>query len=227
MYGTIALKLGVGFFALVVVTRLLGKKEMSQLTPYDFVFAILLGGIIEESIYDEKVSIFHVLFGVAVWGSLSFIVEKLSEKFEWIRTPLTGKASVLIKDGEINHKEMKKNQLEMEQLRALLRSQGVFSLQEVKYVFMETGGQISIMKKASADTVTPEMLNIKAKDVDPSLLLIDEGEINKEDLKEAGKDEKWLRDELEKEGISTIKEVYYAEWSPQEGFYIKVYEKEQ
>ncbi|WP_053364902.1 DUF421 domain-containing protein [Bacillus sp. FJAT-27245] len=225
MYGTIALKLIVGFFALVVVTRLLGKKEMSQLTPYDFVFAILLGGIIEESVYDEKVNIFHVLFAVAIWGGVSYIVEKLGERFEKIRTPLTGTVSVLISEGKINHKEMRKNQLEMEQLRALLRTKGVFSLKDVRYVFMETGGQLSVMTKASTDPVTPEMLNIEAEEVDPSLLLVDEGQIKEEDLKTAGKDEAWLREELKKEGVTNIEDVYYAEWSPQQGFYIEVYEE--
>ncbi|WP_409273249.1 YetF domain-containing protein [Neobacillus sp. SCS-31] len=225
MYGMIALKLIVGYFALVVVTRLLGKKEMSQLTPYDFVFAILLGGIIEESIYDEKVNIFHVLFGVALWGGISFIVEKLGEKYEKIRKPLTGTVSVLVREGKINHKQMKKNQMEMEQLRALLRTKGVFSLKDVRYVFMETGGQISVMKKASSDPVTPEMLKVNAEDVDPSLLLVDEGKIEEEELKIAGKDERWLREELKKEGITNIGEVYYAEWSPQQGFYIEKYDE--
>ncbi|RDU36600.1 DUF421 domain-containing protein [Neobacillus piezotolerans] len=223
MYGSIALKLGVGFFALVVVTRLLGKKEMSQLTPYDFVFAILLGGIIEESIYDEKVNLLHILFGIALWGGISYTVEKLGQKYEKIRTPLTGTASILVREGKIDLQEMKKNQLEMEQLRALLRTQGVFSLKDVRYVFMETGGQLSVLKKASADPVTPEMLNLEAEEVDPSLLLVDEGEINDDELNAAGKDEKWLKEELKKEGITNIEEVYYAEWSPQEGFYIKMY----
>ncbi|CEG25398.1 DUF421 domain-containing protein [Bacillus sp. B-jedd] len=225
MFGLIALKLGVGFFALVVVTRLLGKKEMSQLTPYDFVFAILLGGIIEESIYDDKVNIWHVLFAVALWGLISYVVEKLAERFEWIRLPLKGKVSILIDDGKINHKEMKKNQLEMEQLRALLRIEGIFSLNDVRYVFMETGGQISVMKKVSADTVTPAMLNIEPKEVDPSLLLVDEGEIKEDELKKTGKDKQWLKEELQKEGSEKIEDIYYAEWSPQEGFFIRHYPK--
>ncbi|ALC92510.1 hypothetical protein AM500_24140 [Bacillus sp. FJAT-18017] len=227
LYGTIALKLIVGFFALVAVTRILGKKEMSQVTPYDFVYAIILGGIIEESIYDEKVSILHVLFGVAVWGIVIFAVEKLTEKYDKIRKPLKGSVSVLIKDGEIDHKEMKKNSLEMEQLRSLLRTQGVFSLKEVKYVFMETGGQISVMKYASADPVTPEILNVDTKDEEPALMLVDEGRIVEEDLKKTGKDEKWLKDELRKEGYDDISTIYYAEWSKQGGFYIKEFEKEE
>ncbi|OCA82977.1 hypothetical protein A8F94_17675 [Bacillus sp. FJAT-27225] len=227
LYATIALKLVVGFFALVAITRVLGKKEMSQVTPYDFVYAIILGGIIEESIYDDKVSIFHVLFGVLVWGIVIFSVEKLTEKYDKIRKPLKGTVSVLVKDGEIDHKEMRKNSLEMEQLRSMLRTQGLFSLKEVKYVFMETGGQISVMKHANADPVTPETLNVDAKDDHPSLMLVDEGKINEDALRTAGKDENWLLEELSKEGHNDISKIYYAEWSEQQGFYIKEFEFEK
>lgn len=208
------------------VTRVLGKKEMSQLTSYDIVFAILLGGMIEETLYDDKISIFHFLFGITVWTILSYGTEKIAERYGRVRTLLNGKVSVLIADGKINHKEMRKNQLEMEQLRALLRTQGVFSLKEVRYVFMETGGQLSVMKKASADPVTPEMLNIEPEEVDPSMLVVDEGVINEEELRISGKDEKWLKEELNKEGYTNIKNIYYAEWSPQQGFYIQTYDED-
>ncbi|UJF26486.1 hypothetical protein [Planococcus sp. 107-1] len=67
-YVDIGSKLFFGLIALLVVTRLLGKKEMSQLTPFDFIYSIVLGGILEESIYDDKVSGLHVWFAVAVWG---------------------------------------------------------------------------------------------------------------------------------------------------------------
>lgn len=226
MYLDIVVKLTVGYFALILVTRVLGKKEMSQLTSYDIVFAILLGGMIEETLYNDKISIFHFLFGITLWTALSYLTEKVAERFGGVRTLLNGKVSVLIADGKIDHKEMRKNQLEMEQLRALLRTQGVFSLKEVKYVFMETGGQLSVMKKASANPVTPEMLNIDAEEVEPSLLVVDEGQINYEELKMTGKDKTWLRDELKKEGVTDIENVYYAEWSPQQGFYIKRYDEE-
>ena len=224
MYLDIVVKLVIGYFALIFVTRVLGKKEMSQLTSYDIVFAILLGGMIEETLYDDKISILHFLFGISVWTLLSYVMGKLAERSERVRVLLNGKVSVLVHEGKIDHKEMKKNQLEMEQLRALLRTKGIFSMKEVRYVFMETGGQISVMKKAAADPVTPEQLNIEVRDEEPSYLLIDEGKIKRDEMEKAGKDEAWLKDELNNEGISKIEDIYYAEWTPESGFYIKPYD---
>lgn len=227
MYLDIVVKLVIGYFALILVTRVLGKKEMSQLTSYDIVFAILLGGMIEETLYDDKISILHFLFGISVWTLLSYVMGKLAEKSERVRVLLNGKVSVLVREGKIDHKEMKKNQLEMEQLRALLRTKGIFSMKEVRYVFMETGGQISVMKNTAADPVTPEQLNIEVKDEEPSYMLVDEGRIEQSELENAGKDEMWIKEELNKEGISKIEDIYFAEWTPESGFYIKLYDEKE
>src|SRR5690606_26055984 len=136
----IGLKLFFGLIALLVVTRLLGKKELSQLTPFDFIYSIVLGGILEESIYDDKVSALQVWFAVAVWGRMLFVIEKLSLKYDKIRILLKGEASILIRDGEFNVKELERNHLEMEQLRTMLRQQGIFSLKEVRDLYLEPGG---------------------------------------------------------------------------------------
>lgn len=81
----IGLKIIVGLAALLAVTRLLGKKEMSQLTPFDFIYALVLGGILEEGIYDPKITIWQILFGVVVWGLLIYLIELFTLKFDVVR----------------------------------------------------------------------------------------------------------------------------------------------
>ena len=226
-YIEIGSKLFFGLIALLVVTRLLGKKSMSQLTPFDFIYSIVLGGILEESIYDDKVSPLHLWFAVAVWGVMLFIIEILSQKYDKIRILLKGEASILVKDGALNVQELNKNHLEMEQLRVMLRQQGVFSLREVKDLYLEPGGTVSLKKYAKSDTVTPEMLNLNPKDESLNFLFIDEGEINESILNYVGKSKKWLHDELAKEGYANIQEILYAEWSESEGFFIKTYSENE
>lgn len=223
MYLTIVLKLVFGYFGLLIVTRLIGKKEMAQVTPFDFVFAVVFGGIVEQAVFSKGISIFHMLFAILLWGGLEFMTEKASEKFGWLRGPLKGRTSILIKDGEIDIKEMEKNSMEMEQLRTMLRQQGVFSLEEIKYVFLETSGQISVMRKPAFEPFTPELLKMEAPEKTPSILLIDEGEAEGEGLKEIGRDKQWLITELKKKGVEKIEDVYYAEWSAQDGLFIKRY----
>jgi len=226
-YIEISSKLFLGLIALLVITRLLGKKEMSQLTPFDFIYSIVLGGILEESIYDNKVSPLHVWFAVAVWGVMLFIIEKLSQKYDKIRILLKGESSILIKDGTLNIQELNKNHLEMEQLRIMLRQQGVFSLREVKDLYLEPGGTISLKKYAKSDMVKPEMLNLSPKDESLNFLFIDEGVINERILNYVGKSTQWLYDELTAEGYTNVPEILYAEWSESEGFFIKTYNENE
>lgn len=222
-YFDIGIKLLFGLAALLIVTRLLGKKEMSQLTPFDFIYSIVLGGILEESVYDDKVSWTHVWFAVGLWGLMLFIIEKLSRRYDRVRIFFKGESSILIRDGEFNLAELHKNHLEMEQLRIMLRQQGVFSLKEVRDLYLEPGGTVSLRKYPKFDQVTPQMLDVETKDEALTFLFVDEGEVNDEALNYVGKSKEWLYDELQLEGYSTVRDILYAEWSETDGFFIKTY----
>lgn len=218
-------KLFFGLIALLVVTRLLGKKQMSQLTPFDFIYSIVLGGILEESIYDDKVSGVHVWFAVAVWGVMLFAIEKLSKKFDKIRVLLKGEASILIKNGQFNVKELEANHLEMEQLRSMLREQGIFSLREVCDLYLEPGGNIGIKKFPEFQPLTPYHIGMNSQKESLNFLFVDNGEINIDILRYIGKTKEWLQQELKKIGYSNIKEIVYAEWSETDGFFVRTFDE--
>ena len=148
MYAEITLKIIVGLISLLVVIRLLGKKELSQVTPFDFVYLLILGSFVEEGIYDEKVSALHIIYTIFLWGVLIYCIEKLTVKFEWFRKLLKGECSHLIIKGKVDLKALDKNKIEMEQLRILLRNQGYFSVAEVEHATLETNGALSVLPKA-------------------------------------------------------------------------------
>ncbi|RJS59447.1 DUF421 domain-containing protein [Bacillus sp. PK3_68] len=225
MYLDITLKIIVGLVSLLIVIRLLGKKELSQITPFDFVYLILLGSFLEEGIFDEKISIFQVIYAILLWGTLIYLIEKLVMKSNWFRKLLKGESSDIIVKGKINVKELKKNHIEMEQLRTLLRSQGYFSLAEVEHATLETSGTLSVLPKAKESAITPAMMNIKPKENEATYLLVDEGTIDERELKKVGKDKEWLRSELKREGVEDITEVFYGEWSENNGFYLIPYKE--
>jgi len=225
MYLSITVKMAVGLVALLAVTRILGKKELSQVTPFDFVYAVVLGGIIEETIYDEKITTLQVIYSALLWGAFIYIIEILAKKKNIFRAILKGRESVLVKDGKLNVKEMEKNHLEMEQLRTMLRQKGIFSMNEVKYAYLETNGGLSVMKYQKQEPVTPELMKLEVKEKKPSTLLIDEGEVVEDGIKLLGKDGDWLRESIKTEGYHNIKDIFCAEWSEEEGFYIVSYKK--
>ncbi|MCG7345280.1 DUF421 domain-containing protein [Sporosarcina sp. ACRSL] len=220
-YLLIGMKLIIGLIALMTITRLLGKKPLAEMTPYDIIYLIVFGGILEESIYDKKVTIWMFLFSLAVWAIAILAVEKLVAKFNPLRILVKGEADQLLSNGKINRKAFEKNQLEMEQVRSMLRQQGIFSLKEVRDMYIEPGGQISINPFAKYNSVAVEDLGIEKKEEEPSVLLIDEGEIKPEVLKAIGKSKEWLLQGVNEKGYQYIEEILYCEWSETDGFFIK------
>lgn len=215
MITAITIKIIAGFIALMVVIRFIGKKELAEVTPFDFVFIIILGGTLEEGVYDEKVRVWDVLYTIGLWTALYLLTDFLVRNFERLRPIIKGEPSFLVNNGLLDINELKKNKIESEQLRSLLRMQGVFSISEVKYVLLEPGGQISILKKNSSDEDTGGVL---------THLLIDEGQIEERILAQIGKDKQWIIHQLKEEGYEDIKKIYYAEWSEENGLYVQTYD---
>jgi uncharacterized membrane protein YcaP (DUF421 family) len=224
-YLLIGAKLLIGFVALMTVLRVLGKKHLSQVTPYDIIYLLVFGGILEESLFDEKVSIFMLLFGVAVWAIVIYAIEKLVTKSNKLRILLKGEPDKIIANGKLNKNLIDKNQLEMEQLRTMLRIHGIFSLKEVRDLYIEPGGEITINQYAKYKPVTNENMKLKIDEEEPTILIVDEGQVKEDALDAIGKSEQWLRSELDQLGYGNLKELLYCEWSSTEGFFIKTYKE--
>lgn len=103
----------------------------------------------------------------------------------------------------------------------MLRQQGIFSLKEVRDMYIEPGGQISINSFTKYKTVEAKDLDIEKRDEEPSVLLVDERDIKLEVLNAIGKTEEWLLKGIKEEGYNKIEEILYCEWSKTEGFFIK------
>ena len=200
-------KLILGLIALLIVVRVLGRKSLAQMTPYDFVYTLVLGGLLEESLYDDQVNLLHLLLGVSLWGILIFTLEFISTKSDRLNKLFKGEPSVIVYNGQLVRPALKRNKLEMEQLRALLRTSGCYSLKNAKHMIMETGGQISLT-------------TFDDQDESLTLLLIDEGHIEEEVLENHHLDKHWLTQELKQLGYRDIEQIVYAEWSEEKGFYV-------
>lgn len=204
---SISLKLVFGLVSLMLVTRVLGKKALADVTPFDLIYTLVLGGILEESIYDDKINIGHLVFALFLWGVLIYIIERIVQKNTKVSRLLKGEPSIIVRDGVINLKALSKNHIEMEQLRTMLRQQQCFSLENAKHVILESAGQVSVLKKSQEDSYI-------------SLMLVDHGIIQDRVLETHGLTRKWLLDNLNKEGYTILHEIIYVEWSEEKGFYI-------
>ncbi|MGI8314406.1 DUF421 domain-containing protein [Halobacillus mangrovi] len=204
-----------GFFALFVLTKVLGKTQITQITAFDFIAALVLGELVGNALYDDKIGIAKVAFAIFLWGVLIYVTEIITEKFKGTRSLLEGKPALIIHKGKIDRDRMKKNKLDINQLQHLLRSKDVFSIQEVEYAVLETDGTVSVLKKAPYQNVNRMDMNLKPENVPLPMALISDGEIIWDNLKEAGLDEKWLNAQLKAQNVNKPSDVFYAEY--QEG----------
>lgn len=220
-----AVKLTVGLIGAMIVLRLMGKKELSQITPLDFVYALILGGIIEESLYDPDVPFYEMLFSLFYWALLIFILEKISMKSPWFKHLAQGGPEVLIENGQLNIKSLKRNNMDVDEVRMLLRMQSVFSISEVKYGILEESGQLSVMPYANKQPPNREELIKDFEENTMSILLVDAGKIEYKRLEDLGHDEDWLREKIKEATGEDLENIYFAELDEAKGLHIQTFNK--
>ncbi|MFC7680506.1 YetF domain-containing protein [Paenibacillus sp. GCM10028914] len=211
-FGMTAIKLVIGFLGLWLLTRLLGKKEISNLTPFDFVSSLLLSDIVGETLYAEEIRYSELVLALGVWFTLSYIFEKITQHAKKLRGPLEGTPSIIIRNGEVDLKEMKRNKVDFEQLRMMLRQKEIFSLREVAYAIFETNGSLSVLKNSLFDNVERGDLKLPEEPKHLSCCLVENGVIDEDNLSRIGKDKSWLSMKLREQGCSDPSELAYAEW---------------
>lgn len=193
MYISIMLKTFFLYFFILLVYRLMGKKELGQLSIIDLIVTILIAELAAISIENAEdsimVSVVPILVLVIVQISLSYI----NLKSDTIRNIFDGKPSVLIKKGKVDFTKMSKLRYSLDDLLSQLREKGVKSLDEVDYAVLENSGTLSVFEKT----------------LDYPMPIILDGTIDYSVLKEIHKSEKWLYDLLEKENLQ-LSDVFYA-----------------
>ena len=212
-----------GYVFLFIMVKILGKTQISQITPFDFISALVLGEFVGSAVFDPKINLLKIFFGITVWGLLIYLTELTTQKSIRLRLFLEGKPSFIIHEGKLDWKELKKNHLDINQLQQLLRSKDVFSLRDVEYAILEPNGSISILKKQEADKPTYKDFNLKINKRMVPLTIISDGEVIMEHLQESGMDYKALIKQLNERNISSVKDVAYAEWESDKDLYLQVY----
>lgn len=218
---TYVVKLTAGLIGVMIVLRLLGKKEMAQVTPLDFVYALILGSVIEEALYETTMPFYEMLFALAYWGLLIYIVEKFALKSQRFRRFAKGGPDLLINDGYLDTQVMSKNNMDVDEVRELLRLQGIFSLRNVSYAILENSGQLSVMEYSANEPISRGEMRDDFKESGLSYLFIDGGAIEYKTLHNAGHDEHWLRKKIDEDTDYNFDDIYFAEWSENEGFFIQ------
>lgn len=200
------------FLVLLILTRILGKKQMSHLTFFNYITGITIGSISANMIHELDESFIEDLISLIWWCILTLLLEYIGLKFGKLRQLIDGQPTILIKKGKIMKDELKANRVNIDDLSMMLRKQNIFSIKEVEYAILEPIGNLSIMKKPQEQQITKSDMSIPLSTLKylPSEIIVD-GKIIQANLKELNLSETWLEAELKRQNISSIKDVFYAE----------------
>lgn len=201
---SIIIKIIIGMSGVIFFLRISGKTQMAQLTPLDSVNAFVLGALIGGVIYNPDLSVWYMIFALGTWTIVNMTIRYLL-RFSLIRRLVKGDTVMIVRNGQINLKEFKRNGLEMEQFRTMLREVGIFSMFDVDDARFETNGKLTVSLK---------------RNISESYLFVNNGSILQSSLDNAGKKETWLLAQLKKLGYEDIDSLFCVEWTPGKGFYI-------
>jgi len=208
------LRLAIAFVTLLALTRLMGRKEISQLTFFNFVSAISIGTIGASLAIDPALSIRNGLIALGGWSAFTIFLGFLDIKSKKARRVIVGQPIIVIRKGQIMEDALRKARLDVDSLNSLLRKKNIFSVAEVNYAIFETDGSLSAMKKEAKQSLTKSDMNVQPAHTHAfpiPMSVVSDGEIITENLRKVNLDKEWLDQQLHSAGIHSISDVFYAE----------------
>lgn len=186
------------YIIVLVTMRLMGKREIGQLQPFEFAIAIMIADLASIPMSDTGIPIFDGI--VPIFGLLimQMLLSFINMRSITIRRIISGKPEILIYRGKIDEKALKKEKITLNELQERLRQDGTFSISDVEYAILETSGQLTVISKPEKKMVTPEDLGIMPEYEGIPYDLVLDGKVMSKNLQIIGKDYNWLKKEVQK-----------------------------
>lgn len=199
----------ISLVTLFLVTKMLGKKQVSQLSLFDYVIGISIGNFAAEMTVNLDSNILHGTIAVIIFGLIAYIISIGTMKSILLRRFFSGMPTLIIEDGKFLKEGLKKVKFDINDFLEQAREQGYFDISEIAYAVMESSGKISIMPKSEYSTVINKDMKIKKEKASMPASIIIDGNIMEENLKKYGKTRKWLEQQL-KNKHKTVESIFLA-----------------
>ena len=201
----VAIKLTIGFIALVVFMNLNGRSQLAPTSTEDQIGNYVLGGIIGGVIYNPSITIVQFLVVLLIWGLLMTTIDFLKNSNKNVKKMIDGQIVYLIKGGKMLTENFAQATLSIPDFYTKLRTKGIFKVSEIEDAFMESNGQLIVIQK---------------NDENYSNLLVSEGKIMEDNLVHIGKNDEWLKEELAKYNVLDINDIFLVEYSNDDKLFI-------
>lgn len=190
------------YILVLAVMRFMGKREIGQLQPFELAISIMIADLASIPMTDTGIPISNGIIPILGLLVMHLVISMINMKSTKAREILCGRPSLLIYRGKIDEKALKKERFTLNELEERLRGNNVVNLGDVEYAILETNGQVTVIQKPNKRTTIPEDFNIMPEYEGIPYDLVIDGKIMKENLRQIGKDEVWLRKEVSKFHIS-------------------------
>ena len=201
----VAIKLTIGFIALVVFMNLNGRSQLAPTSTEDQIGNYVLGGIIGGVIYNPSITIVQFLIVLLIWGLLMTTIDFLKNSNKNVKKMIDGQIVYLIKGGKMLTENFAQATLSIPDFYTKLRTKGIFKISDIEDAFMESNGQLIVIQK---------------NDKNYSNLLVSEGKVLEENLEHIGKNDEWLKEELAKYNVLDINDIFLVEYSNDDKLFI-------
>ena len=196
--------------ALFLVTKLLGKKQVSQLSLFDYVIGISIGNFAAEMTINLESNEINGIWAVVIFGIFAYLISILTMKSMRIRRFFMGTPTVIIQEGKILENNLKKVKFDINDMLEEIREQGYFDISQIEYAIMEADGKFSILPKSEYRPLTTKDMNLKASKEGLCANVIIDGKIMKNNLNLCNKNEEWLLKQLKVKGYSDLENILLA-----------------
>ena len=194
--------------ALFIITKIMGHKQVSQLDLFDYVTGITIGSIAAEIATTLEKHWWKAIWAMIIYGIISITLSIVTMKFPKIRKYTNGTPTIIMNNGKLYRKNMKKAKLELSEFLLMCRQDGYFNLNDIQTAVFENNGKLSILPTSSKRPLNPEDMNLAPQPEYFSTEVIMDGRILDENLKRMGLDTIWLKRQLSEQGYDNAKEVF-------------------
>lgn len=189
------------YIVVLVVMRLMGKREIGQLQPFELAISIMIADLASIPMTEIGVPIFNGIIPICGLLAMHLLISVINLKSLKAREVICGKPSILIYRGKINEENLKKERFTINELEERLRGNNIFNLGDVEYAILETSGQVTVIPKPEKRNTIPEDFNIVPEYEGIPYDLVIDGKIMSQNLKEIGKNYNWLKKQTDKFNI--------------------------
>lgn len=205
------------FAVLFIISKILGKKQVAQLEFSDYVVGISIGSIAATMAIEPDIPFYHFIVAMVIFGGVDLILTLISRKSNFLKATVKGKPLIIIEDGKLNFKNVKKSKLDLNEIMAQCRNKGFFYVDDIAYCIFETSGDFSILPKSKSRPLIAKDLGLPQEEVGLQKEVIIDGKIIEDELEKINKTKEWLIKKLKIKNQKQLRNILLATYDEKTG----------